>query len=72
MISVGLMGSQDRSGPTWQAVAMRRRVTCVVATLAMSLVAAVVSLAPAVASGTVAKPRIVWDPIPFGAVAKPR
>ncbi|HEY1713638.1 MAG TPA: peptidoglycan recognition family protein [Solirubrobacteraceae bacterium] len=49
---------------------MRRRMTCAVATLAVSLAPALVSRAPAAASGTVAKPRIVWDPIPFGAVRK--
>ena len=33
-------------------------------------VAALGAGSPAVASGTVAKPRIVWDPIPFGATRK--
>ena len=34
--------------------------------------AAVGSHAPAVAAGTAHKPRIVWDPIPFGADAQGR
>ncbi|MGZ4165668.1 MAG: N-acetylmuramoyl-L-alanine amidase [Solirubrobacteraceae bacterium] len=45
---------------------MRRRKMCVLAVLVSGLAA----LMPAAASGTAARPRIAWDPIPFGAARK--
>ncbi|MGZ4177736.1 MAG: N-acetylmuramoyl-L-alanine amidase [Solirubrobacteraceae bacterium] len=45
---------------------MRRRKMCVLAVL----VAGLAALMPAAASGTAARPRIAWDPIPFGAARK--
>src|SRR6201995_1272728 len=66
MISVGFTTAQDRSGPTCHAVAMVRWLMAFAATA----VAALGAGSPAVASGTVAKPHIVWDPIPFGAARK--
>ena len=54
---------------------MRKRVMCALAASAALAVLAVLAagavvVVPAVASSTVAKPRTVWDPIPFGAVRK--
>src|ERR1700727_2310697 len=66
MIKRGLTRAQDRTGPTCHAVAMLRWLMAVAAIA----VAALGAGSPAVASSTVAKPRIVWDPVPFGATRK--
>jgi N-acetylmuramoyl-L-alanine amidase len=66
MIRAGFTRPQDRSGATCHAVAMLRWLMAVMAIAAGTLA----SHPPAVASSTVAKPRIVWDPIPFGGVRK--
>jgi N-acetylmuramoyl-L-alanine amidase len=56
---------------------MRRRILCAAAVGASALIAAAAFvsagapvLTPAAAARTVATPRIVWDPIPFGAMRK--
>jgi N-acetylmuramoyl-L-alanine amidase len=66
MISVGGTRPQDRSGATCHAVAM---LTWLMAVMAIA-VGTLGSHPPAVASSTVSKPGIVWDPIAFGAVRK--
>ncbi len=66
MISAGFTTAQDRSVATCDAVAVLRWLMALAAIAAVALA----SHAPAVAAGPAPKPRIVWDPIPFGAARK--